>query len=99
MAGRLFQSTLALLFAPKPWRQRLFGNDFPGTIDMNAYLPLVLNVTVIVALAIEMIGKFDDYIDTPARVINQFNAVLLMAIAVGGSVWWRPLYASMLMAR
>jgi hypothetical protein len=46
-----------------------------------------------------MVGKFDDYIDAPTRVINEINALMFMAVAVGGSVRRRPLYASMLMAR
>jgi hypothetical protein len=68
---------------------------------MHAYFPLGLPVTVIVALEVEMVGKFDDDIDTSPRVINKLNAVfvMFMAVAVGRSMWRRPLYASMLMAR
>jgi hypothetical protein len=31
---------------------------------MHTYFPMALSVTVIVALEVEMVGKFDDYIDT-----------------------------------
>jgi len=60
---------------------------------MNAYFPMGLSVTVIAALEVEMVGKLDDYIDAPSGVINELDAVLLMAVAVGGSVRWRSMSA------
>jgi hypothetical protein len=68
---------------------------------MHAYFPLGFSVTVIVALEVEMVGKFDDDIDTKSGIIDKLNALMFMAVAVGRSMWRRPLYVYVfvLMAR
>jgi hypothetical protein len=68
---------------------------------MQAYFPPVPSVTVKVSLEVEMVGKLDNNIYTPTRVINEINALMFMAVTVGGSVRRRPLYVYMfvLMAR
>jgi hypothetical protein len=80
----LFRFTLALLFAPKTRRQRLFGHHFPGTVNTYAYLPLAISVTIIVPLEVIMVGKVDDDVDAQPRVINKLQILIFMAGACGG---------------
>jgi hypothetical protein len=60
---------------------------------MHAYFPLGFSVTVIVASEVKMVGKFDDDIDAPSGIINQFYALMLLAVAVGRSVRRRSVSA------
>jgi hypothetical protein len=68
---------------------------------MHAYFPPALSVTVIMPPEVEMVGKFNDDIYTPTRVINELQTLIFMAIAVGGSMRRRPLDVNVfvLMAR
>ena len=61
---------------------------------MDAHFPIGFVKTVIVAFEVVMARKTNDNIDATTRVVNEFCALVFVAISVRGSVWGRFMFGS-----
>ena len=90
-AGMLFGFTLALSFASKTRRKRLFGYRLPLTVNMDAHFPVQLAKAVIAAFEVEMVGKIHNNVDAELRVVNELHTLLFVTIPVCRSMRGRSM--------
>ena len=89
----LFRFTLGLaLFGSKTLRHCILRYKLPRAVNMDAYFPLNFATAVITALKVVMVGKINDNINTPSRIINELHTVLFVPIPVRGSVRRRSMF-------